>query len=83
MRTAGQGQAAAPRERDGRRRCKGLPGPPSWAVGEHPPDCHELWSAINSLPCLAGVSHADCGRFEEKRPFLWSGGICLKKEREQ
>ena len=42
MRTAEQGQAAAPRERGGRRRGRGLPGSPAWAVGEHPTDCHKF-----------------------------------------
>ena len=86
MRTAGQGQAAAPRERDARRRRKGLPGPPTWAVGEHPPDCHESWSAINSPPRLRAAGLVHTGRFHGKRPFssvIRSYGIRAQKEREQ
>ena len=46
MRTAEQGQAAAPQEREHRRRYLRLPGRSSWAVGEYLSDCHKLWSAI-------------------------------------
>ena len=46
MRTAEQGQAAAPQERERRRRYLRLPGRSSWAVGEYLTDCHKLWSAI-------------------------------------
>lgn len=45
MRTAEQGQAAAPQEREHRRRYLRLPGRSSWAVGEYLSDCHKLWSA--------------------------------------
>lgn len=48
-----------------------LPGPPSWDVGEYPPDCHESWSAISSPfgyfeRWVLSVS----GRFPWKRPFF-------------
>lgn len=60
MRTAEQGQAAAPQEREHRRRYLRLPGRSSWAVGEYLSDCHKLWSAIQrsspcGLPCGEGI----------------------------
>ena len=52
MRTAGQGQAAVPRERVRRRRSDGRLGRRAWAVGEHLTDCHE--SGALSRPPLSG-----------------------------
>ncbi len=46
MRTAEQGQAAVPQERERRRRYLRLPGRSSWAVEKYFTDCHRLWSAI-------------------------------------
>lgn len=57
MRTAGQGQAAVPRERVRRRRSSGLPGP--FFLGREITS-HGLsrkWSAIQISPCLRrGIS---------------------------
>ena len=52
MRTAEQGQAAAPQEREHRRRYLRLPGRSSWAVGEYPADCHEQ---VERYPKVPGV----------------------------
>ena len=49
MRTAGQGQAAVPRERVRRRRLDGRLNRQTWAVGEHLTDCHES-GALSRLP---------------------------------
>jgi len=47
MRTAGQGQATVPWERGSRRRGQACLRLLLWAVGEHPPDCHEFRGALS------------------------------------
>ena len=85
MRTAEQGQAAAPRERDARRRGKGLPGSSAWAVGEYLTDCHKFveryqFSALFCGRRVLPITGASMGSAR----FLWSYGVCLTcKEREQ
>ena len=50
MRTSGQGQAAVPGERGFRRRKQLCLYLLSWAVGEYPPDCHEVLRGALSFP---------------------------------
>ena len=71
MRTAEQGQAAAPRERDARRRGRDLPGSSAWAVGENLTDCHKFveryhftarfWAGILSAAGASMGSVRFCG----------------------
>ena len=71
MRTAEQGQAAAPRERDARRRGKDLPGSSAWVVGEYLTDCHTFVERYQILrPILRAAGFADYGRFHRERPFF-------------
>lgn len=70
MRTAGQGQAAAPWERDEPPKVQG----PAWAPilgrGRISPGLSRMWSAINSLPCFGGGGYACCGRSSVERLFF-------------
>lgn len=62
MRTAGQGQAAVPRERVRRRRLDGRLGRRIWAVGEYLTDCHDS-GALSRLPlAMPGMSGFAVGR---------------------
>ncbi len=69
MRTAEQGQAAAPRERDEPPKVKGPPGPPAWAVGEYPPDCHKFVERYQFTAPSAGGGFCLLRRFRWKRFF--------------
>ena len=70
MRTAGQGQAAAPWERDEPPKVQG----PAWALilgrGKTSPGLSRMWSAINSPSCFAGGGFAYCGRFSWEAPVF-------------
>lgn len=81
MRTAGQGQAAVPRERVRRRRPDGCLNRRAWAVGEHLTDCHE--SGALSRPPLAcagdvrfcrGARSAHRGFVLRERGRVWPQG---------
>ncbi len=77
MRTAEQGQAAAPRERNARRRGRDLPGSSAWAVGEHLTDCHKFVERYHFAAPVLGGDFSCCGRFHGSARFLWSYGVCL------
>ena len=81
MRTAGQGQAAAPWERGGPPKVQG----PAWAPilgrGRTSPGLSRMWSAINSPPRFVGGGFAYRGRFSVERLFfLWSGGTLAERK---
>lgn len=62
MRTAGQGQAAVPRERVRRRRLDSRLSCRTWAVGEHLTDCHESGALSRGPLAVPGTSGFAVGR---------------------
>ncbi len=82
MRTAGQGQAAAPWERGGPPKVQG----PAWAPilgrGRTSPGLSRMWSAINSPPRFVGGGFAYCRRFSVERLFFCGQAVRLQRGNE-
>ena len=82
MRTAGQGQAAAPWERGGPPKVQG----PAWAPilgrGRTSPGLSRMWSAINSPPRFVGGGFAYRGRFSVERLFFCGQAVRLQRGNE-
>ncbi len=82
MRTAGQGQAAAPWERGGPPKVQG----PAWAPilgrGRTSPGLSRMWSAINSPPRFVDGGFAYRGRFSVERLFFCGQAVRLQRGNE-
>ena len=82
MRTAGQGQAAAPWERGGPPKVQG----PAWAPilgrGRTSPGLSRMWSAINSPPRFVGGGFAYCRRSGVERLFFCGQAVRLQRGNE-
>ncbi len=85
MRTAEQGQAAAPRERGGPPKGKGPAWAPSLGRGTISPGLSRIVERYQADALMVGARVLSPLRaLPLGAPFLWSGGIfLLKKERER
>ena len=82
MRTAGQGQAAAPWERGGPPKVQGPAWTPILGRGRTSPGLSRMWSAINSPPRFVGGGFAYCRRFSVERLFFCGQAVRLQRGNE-